>query len=314
MIDKIMKKKEIIEKPPVLLDVGASGSLPCLWKKISKYSICIGFDADKRETSFTEGDNSFYKKLYIYNKIVSDKVGKNDFYLTKSPWCSSTLKPNSKALKDWAFSELFKVNKKIILESIDLLTALNKLNLNYLDWFKADSQGTDLLVFKGLGKQIMRKVIVADFEPGIMDSYIREDKLYSIMKFMEELSFWSSDLRVCGTQRITNESFNKYFNKYQKRFFQLLLKKSPFWCEISYFNSFKNTEIFTLRDVLLGCVFAIIKEQYGFALELSLLGENKFNDPIFKEIRNFSIMKIKKKTYKIIPYIFKRVIQKITQR
>ena len=147
-----------------------------------------------------------------------------------------------------------------------------------------------------------------------MDSYIREDKLYSIMKFMEELGFWSSDLRVCGTQRITNESFNKYFNKYQRRFFQLLLKKSPFWCEISYFNSFKNTEIFTLRDVLLGCVFAIIKEQYGFTLELSLLGENKFNNPIFKEIRNFSIMKIKKKTYKIIPYIFKRVIQKITRK
>jgi len=47
-----------------------------VWEKIAPFSICIAFDADKREFDYIENANSVFKKQYIFNKIVvaaSDK-------------------------------------------------------------------------------------------------------------------------------------------------------------------------------------------------------------------------------------------------
>lgn len=311
MIDKILKQKVFTSKPPVLVDVGASGYLHRIWKEIAKYSICIGFDANYRETEFVENENKTYKKLYVFHKIVAEDVGKKDFYLTKSPYCSSTLKPNHESLKYWAFADLFNVEKVVCFETVDIRGILKKLDIDYIDWFKTDSQGTDLRIFNSLEKTIIGKIIVADFEPGMMDAYFDEDKLHTLMKFMEDFPFWICDMVIEGTQRIKKDTFDKYFNKLQKKYFWLLLKKSPFWSEISYFN---NLEIFDQRDLLLGCAFALIKKQYGFAIDLSLLGQKKFNNSIFKEIEDYAVGKIKNNSYKIFIHGFKRILQKLMWR
>lgn len=314
MINKIFNQKEFANKPPVLVDIGASKYLHQVWKEIAKYSICIGFDADYRETEFVENESKTYKKLYVFHKIVAEDVGKKDFYLTKSPYCSSTLEPNHESLKYWAFDELFDVEKIVSLETIDIRGVLKKLGISYIDWFKTDSQGTDLRIFNSLGKTIIDKIIVADFEPGMMDAYFDEDKLHTLMKFMEDFPFWICDMVIEGTQRIKKDTFDKYFNKLQKKYFWLLLKKSPFWSEISYFNTFNDLEIFDQRALLLGCVFAIVKKQYGFAIDLSHMGQKKFNTQIFKEIENYSVRKIKSNSYKIFIYGLKRIFQKCILR
>lgn len=311
ILDKILTLNEFVAKPPVLVDIGASGGLNTNWRKIAKYSICIGFDADDRETEFIEKENGIYKKLYVFNKIVAENIGKKEFYLTKSPYCSSTLKPDHEFLKHWSFAELFDVEKVVVLESVDLPAALKKLNIDYVDWFKTDSQGTDMRIFSSLGTEIINKVIIADFEPGMMDAYCGEDKLHSLMKFMENYPFWICDMSIDGTPRIGRDTLQKYFNGFQRKFMSLTLKKSPFWAEISYFNHFNKWGIFNKRDLLLGCAFAITKEQYGFALELSLIGQKTYNDPILKEIENYSIFKIKFNVYKVFFIRAKNIFRNI---
>ena len=87
MIDQILSRKEFQDKPPVLIDVGASGEIHAKWKKIAKYSICIAFDADEREMSFTENKESGFEKLITINRIVTDRAEDEiDFYLTQSPF------------------------------------------------------------------------------------------------------------------------------------------------------------------------------------------------------------------------------------
>lgn len=311
MIDKILKREEFTNRPPVLIDVGASGCLHRSWKEIAKYSICIGFDANQRETEFIEDKNKIYKKLYIFNKILAETVGKKDFYLTKSPYCSSTLMPDYESLKYWAFADLFNVERVVNLEAINIREILNKIDIDYIDWFKTDSQGVDLRIFDSLRKEIINKIIIADFEPGMIDAYIGEDKLYSLLKRMEDLQFWICDMSIEGTQRIKKDSIDKYFNKLQRKYFWLLLKKSPFWSEISYFNKFSSLEIFDQRDLLLGCVFALLKKQYGFAIDLSLLGQKKFNTLIFKEIENYSVSRIKNNSHRILLYGIRKILQKL---
>ena len=310
MIREVLSFKEFEKKPPVLIDIGASGNLHPEWEKIAKYSVCIAFDADSRDFEYIENDKSKFKKLYIIDKVVSENDGKYKFYLTKSPHCSSSLPPNSNGLKDWSFSELFQVERIVELETISLPTILNKLSINYIDWFKTDSQGTDLRLFRSLGSEIISNVIVAEFEPGINDAYLDEDKMHSVMSFMKDYPFWLSDLVIKGTQRINSSTFKENFNKIEQRFFSSLLRKSAFWGEMTYINSFKQHENLNKRNLLLGWIFCTIKQQHGFALELAQIGKSLSDDQRFETLKNDSIKAIKANRWRISIYLAKKVYSK----
>lgn len=293
LINKILSLKELVDKPPVLIDIGASCQLHKPWKNISKYSICIAFDADERKFNFVREEVGKFKRLLIYNCIVTDTdQSETDFYLTKSPYCSSLLEPDETALKDWVFSEKFKVEKKVKLNSRALNSVLSEAKIDYVDWFKTDSQGTDLRLFSSLPEQIRKKTLVAEFEPGILDSYHGEDKLYRLLEFMNDKNYWMSEIEVKGTQRISIENLNVISdNENVKRIIQHSMKKSPGWAEVKYFNTFKGN--LDKREFLLGWIFAIINKQHGFALTIANNGLQQFKDQIFEEMKMQSIRLIK---------------------
>lgn len=279
IINHILSRQEFVDHPPVLIDIGASGRLPAIWKPLSRYSICIAFDADDREMDYFRQEPDTYKNLYVYNRILtSNKDSKAEFYLTKSPYCSSLLRPLNERLADWALADLFQVERKVVLKTITLPTVTQQLGLDRVDWFKTDSQGTDLRLFTSLGGSLMEQVLVAQFEPGIIDAYEGEDKLWQLMAFMDQRGFWMSDMMIRGSQRVRADIMKGY-NKLQVKLISQSLKKSPGWAEISYINSFKYD--FGQREFLLGWVFSTLLEQHGFALEIAYLGHQKFNDPIF---------------------------------
>ena len=287
LIDRIFAHKTLQSKPPVLIDIGASGSLPTHWELLAPHSICIAFDADDRDFVVEESENKIWKKLYSLNRLVAAQASEAiDFYLTNSPHCSSSLQPDIAALEPWAFQALFEVNKVIKLPAIDLNTVLSQIGLDYIDWYKTDSQGTDLSIFKSLSKMIVDRILVADFEPGILDAYVGEDKLHHLMTYMEQYPFWVSDMEVKGTQRIY-QNVVKSMDCFQQRGMRTLLKISPGWCEIAYFNKFEGQDL-TVREYLLGWVFATIKKQHGFALRIATLGEQRFKEAMFTELQTHS--------------------------
>lgn len=311
MIDKIMNYDCIKENPPVLVDIGASGGINDFWRPIAKYSICIAFDADDRDLRVSSDEGREFRKFYLFNKIVSDKKGQIDFYLTKSPHCSSTLKPDLEKLANYSIKSFFEIEKILQLETITIKDAIDKIGYNYIDWFKTDSQGTDLRIFTSLPNELISKVLVAEFEPGIMDAYLCEDKLYKIMEFFEGKDFWCDSCTIKGMQRIKEKFKIEYFNFFERKFFHLFLKNIGFWAEISYMNEMKNPN-FEKRDYLLMCCFAFLKKQYGFAIEIAEKGKNYFGDKIFDEITKFSIRKMKIQGYPKIPfYILNEIYKKI---
>ncbi len=291
LINQIFTHESLSENPPVLLDIGASGSLPKQWEMIAPYSICIAFDADERDFVVEESEGKECKKLYSLNRIVAPQPSDGlDFYLTKSPYCSSALQPNIEALERWDFQHLFQVERSIKLPAVDLNTVLKQINVDRIDWYKTDSQGTDLRIFKSLPDELTNRIIVADFEPGILDAYIGEDKLHEIMAHMESKPFWVSHMEVKGPYRVHQNDLQK-MDYFQQRGMRTLLKTSPGWCEIDYFNSFE-AENLTIREYLLGWVFATIKQQHGFAMRIATLGEQRFEHVLFTELYAFSKSKI----------------------
>jgi len=283
LIKEILAHRVFNEKPPVLIDIGASGSLPDAWKLIAPYSICMAFDADTRDFSVSETNNKNFKKLFLLNRLVSVETSdKVNFYLTKSPHCSSLLMPNHTALKPWCFNGFFEVNEISSLPAVNLYEAMQAIDIDYIDWYKSDSQGVDLRIFNSLSGRVINGITIAEFEPGVIDAYVGEDKLHHLLKSMEERPFWISSMKLKGSCRIEVDEMCK-LNFLQRRMIGAFLKNSPGWCEISYINKFEGLNI-ELRENLLGWVFSTIKGEHGFALQLAKIGKGRFNEPLFDKM------------------------------
>lgn len=278
LFDAILSRPEFQAQPPLLVDIGASGSLPAVWRPIARHCVCLAFDPDEREMSHADKPSGF-KRLIVVPKALTEKRATSlSFVLTESPYCSSLLEPDDRALADWSFAPLFKVVGRRRFKAARLPELLKELKLGAVDWFKTDSQGTDLRLFKSLSPAAQRRVLVAEFEPGILDAYRGEDKLWQVMAHMEKLPFWVSSLQPRGPQRIPAALIGAP-QGLGKRAVQGLAPAVG-WAEIHYFNDAKGPGL-GLRECLLAWVFASLKGQHGFALSLALRGSVRFKDPLF---------------------------------
>ena len=301
MIDKVLQQPEFANAPPVLVDVGASSGIHVAWRQIAKYSICIAFDADDRGMEGSRRDAKKYRRFHLYDRaLTADDEETSDFYLTADAPCSSLLPPNEDALSQWEFADRFTVVARQRVATTNMQQVLGQLKLNYVDWFKTDSQGTDLRLFLSLGEPIARRVLVADFEPGILDAYRGEDKLWQVMARMDELGFWMSNMTVKGSNRL-HKDVARAFTATERKYMVHLLKVSPGWVEATYLNSLTGND-FNKRELLLGWVIATLQRQHGFALEVSYRGQQQFRDSLFEDLQRSSLASIRRRYLNLPAY------------
>ncbi len=168
------------------------------------------------------------------------------------------------------------MDKVVKLNAINLHKALNEIGISRIDWFKCDSQGTDLRLFKSLNEDVRSKIIVAEFEPGIIDAYEGEDKLYTLLQYLTNKNFWLSDINIKGVPRVPSEVFNSEFKSSTfKKLLKESIKPAPGWEEMTFINSFNNVD-FGLREYLLGWLFCTMESHHSFALIIAMNGIKKF--------------------------------------
>lgn len=286
LIDKVLSHSSVQAQPPVFVDVGASGGLADEWRLFAPHSICIAFDADTRDFSVDAVEGGDWKKLYTLNRLLSDKASDAlPFYLTRSPHCSSSLAPDNPALQPYAFAKLFDVERTVELSSVTLPDVLAELKITEIDWYKTDSQGTDLRIFRALPDAILDRVIVAAFEPGIINAYRGEDKLHALMAFMSDRPFWVSEMIVKGSQRI-GAGLLEALPERKRKHLTYFNKMAPGWAEITYFNDL--AEGLPVRSYLLAWAFATVRGQDGYAHHAAQLGAKASGDPLFAELAAYS--------------------------
>ncbi|NEQ54790.1 MAG: hypothetical protein F6K11_32490 [Leptolyngbya sp. SIO3F4] len=118
---------------------------------------------------------------------------------------------------------------------------------------------------------------------------------------MDNENFWMSYLNIKGTQRIAPDLMDKFFTKKQQKNLTYSLRVSPGWGEVTFSNTFHG-DYFSLRDYLLGYVFATVQNQYGFALEIANKGYHFSNDNIFLRLQTHAVNKIKSNNKKWFIY------------
>ena len=318
IIKKIALYKDIVAEPPILIDIGASGKLNAMWSKIASFSICIAFDADQREFDYIEQKETKFLKQFVFNKIVvasSDKP-KQPFYLTHSPYCSSLLKPNINSLKEFQISDKFEVKEIVEIDVIELKIVLAQLNINRIDWFKTDSQGTDLSLFKSLTEEIQNNIIVLELEPGFMNAYLGEDKIVDVMNEMENRPFILSNFTTKGSLRIPKIDFDRIVKSdLTKKIISHTYKKTPGWAEMIYLNNMLKKG-FKSREFLLAWLFATLQNHHDLAFVYADNASVKFNDEIFINLKQYSEKKLRtdiytfKSVFKMFNIFFQKYITK----
>lgn len=309
IIRKVMKDPAFSDSPPVLIDVGASGRVHSRWKKLAPYSVCLAFDADDRKFGFTEKTDSGYKKLLVFHSLVfPEKKESVDFYLTKSPYCSSTLHPDNEELSEYAFSYKFDVEKTVQLPAVTLTEALEKSGFGYVDWFKTDSQGIDLALFRSLGEKVIDSTLVAELEPGLIDAYRGENKMYEVIGYFDKKDFWLAAMTVKGFPRIKDVHTASIAGKgLRAKLTAFSQKQSPGWTELFFLNKLRKQD--SRRSLLLGWVIAMTEKQYGFALDTAIKGTGKYGDEVFTEMADAAKKAIRRNmlALKFVPFIFKKI-------
>jgi hypothetical protein len=199
------------------------------------------------------------------------------------------LQPALNKLNSWAFAPLFEIEKTVQLKAVNLNSVLSELRIDYVDWYKSDSQGIDLRLFASLEPSIRDKVVVAEFEPGIIDAYEGEDKLHTILSYMDNIDkFWLSDLELKGTMKIPYTRLKEIFkNPFLQKLIAKVGRNSPGWGEMTYINHL-NAEDTPVRQLLVGWVFSTLLNQHGFAYELACKGRETYQDRLFDKLRESS--------------------------
>ena len=296
LIQKILQSPVMQAQPLVLIDIGASGTIHPIWKQLAPFATCIAFDADERDFDPSRSEKKSFKRLLIKNSLVSDTIANDQpFYLTASPHCSSLLKPNAASLAHWSYAPFFEVVKTLHLNTTTIEATLEEFGIDYIDWYKSDSQGIDLRLFKSLPEKIRNGITVAEFEPGIVDAYEGEDKLKDMLQYQEESNaFWLADLKVKGRVRMPAAAIQQLVpNGFLQKVLSQIGPIAPGWAEMIYLNACKSPETQSQRGLMVGWMAATLVGQHGFAYTLAEKGMEIFGDHLFSEMKASSSRKMK---------------------
>lgn len=252
---------------PVLIDVGASSAPHAWWLPIAAQSIYVGFDADSRDLN--EPIGTPFRRVVIINKAVSPTDEEHvRFFLTRSPYCSSTLHPDNDSLQPFSHADLFTVESQGQAPAITLNRALEELGLTEVDALKIDSQGTDLRLFMSLEGWKRGKVLALDVEPGLIDAYLGEDLFVDTHRALKNAGFWLSTLDVRGVARVSSQRFPGFTSEADRAALLRVHKQTPGWCEARYLRRVETLDPADRRSLILLFTFALLDSQLGYASEV----------------------------------------------
>lgn len=263
---------------PVLVDIGASGPPRQTWDMIAGRSIFIGFDPDLREIREL-GGTGFFRAVMIDQAVTAER-GEEEigFILTRSPYCSSTLEPDLPALSEYAFADKFQVERRVSVKATTLDAVLKRLELSSIDWFKTDSQGTDLRLFNSLPDNVRDGVLCVEVEPGLIDAYKGEDLFIDAHRNLMAQGFWLADANICGNARVrqsTIQHLQTLRPEVDADYVRYRCPTSPGWVEATYLRSVDQLahRQAPARDYVLLWTMALMCHQWGFALDVALACE-----------------------------------------
>jgi FkbM family methyltransferase len=300
-IDKLFSAAGI---HPVLVDVGASSGPPPSWRDIAGHAVHVAFDPDLREMSEAHG-GAFYKSTVLNEAVTANKESDQvTFYLAAAPQCSSTLRPDYEVVSNFFGAERFEIRQEVRARATTLDQVLDRLKLDRIDWLKLDTQGTDARLFESIRDDVRSRLLAVDLEPGLRGAYVGEDLFGEVHRTMLRNGLWLSRADVKGFPRMRQATLAATTAAHPDLTAEVVAKavrKTPGWIELRYLRTLESIaqplaagRAFERNDYLMLWAFAIIDEQYGFALDVAGAYEKTFGrDENFQAMTDEAVARIR---------------------
>lgn len=276
-ISKTLSAKNIL---PILMDIGAAGESPAIWKPLAPVSMLIGFEPDQRNLDPSFG-REFEKSLLVDKVVVPDDADEVEFILTKYPSCSSMLEPDLEALGSFVFQDLFEPVNRIKLPSTSLNKVFDNNDLKGANWIKIDAQGADLRILRSIAPRYSTQLLAVDIEPGFIDAYIDEDLYSDCHAWLKDEGYWLSELKYQSYAKVRPQTVAKLEKLgFDKKTMMVRLTKCPTAAEARYLREvtwFENHQPDN-NLWLCGIAFGLVTQQTGYVFDLIDAYESKFGD------------------------------------
>lgn len=292
----------------ILGDLGASGENWEVFELLKPIANLLRFDPDERDMREVLGTNG-RRVITINRAVVEHDLDKVDFYLTNSPYCSSTLKPDFKRVKNYPYADLFEVKDIRQVSAITLNQAIISSDLSHIDWIKIDTQGTELRILNSISDDIFDRLLVCDIEASLYSHYIDADTLPSMHELMLEKDFWIVEMRPHWNTRISANRLKELEQRYKgktQNIFQYSKHKEITTLELCYVRTLEGAKKQNYEFEQFICLFLchFILEAFEYCLEILSEIENLFgNNEILDLLRQETFNSIDERTQRAqIPY------------
>ncbi len=185
-----LKKEKII-----CVDIGARWGIAEPWIHFGDIVNIIGFEPD--ETECKKLNAQIREKDMLIKYLPTALLdGKKDVTLniTKSPGCSSLLKPNRKILNQFPDFERFNIVNKIQLNTNSLDSVLEENRIENIDFIKVDTQGTELNILQGSEQVLSKDVFGIAVEVEFAQLYEDQPLFADVDEYLREKGFTLFDL------------------------------------------------------------------------------------------------------------------------
>ena len=178
---------DLLEKPIVLIDIGAVGNPPSHWLPLKDRIHLIGFEPNQEECKKLNEAGCGYRESEFLPYAIGEKNEYRTFYITKYHECCSLLKPNLEWLHRFDYGSLFDLNRTIEVETLSL-DSIEKLSDLRIDALKIDAQGNELPILKG-SESILENIFLVEVESGLHKNYEQETTFEELCPFLKEKGF-----------------------------------------------------------------------------------------------------------------------------
>jgi hypothetical protein len=284
LLDRVLQEPEFAEAPPVLVDVGAAGGVPREWRRLAGRAVGVGFEPDARETAGLDWARRRFRRWIFVPALAVPSAGMGGtqtFHLTRSPQCSSILPPRRDALQAWAFGAFFEVQATRELPATTIAAALAAHGLRGVDWLKCDTQGLDLRLYLSLPDAWRERLLVAEFEPGIIDAYEGEDQLPGVLTAMRQEPFFLAKLATVPMARRGPAGWSEG----RRRWLRRAAARTPAWANLRFLRDVQQrAEALDRRALLLAWVFAVVCGLPDYAGVVAEQGQKRFGGALLAEM------------------------------
>lgn len=238
---------DLLEKPIVLIDIGAVGNPPPHWLPLKDRINLIGFEPNQKECKKLNEAGCGYRESEFLPFAIGEKNESRTFYITKYHECCSLLKPNLEWLRRFDYGSFFDLNRTIEVEtqSLDSIEKLTNLNIDAL---KIDAQGNELPILKG-AESILENIFLIEVESGLHKNYEQETTFEELCPFLKEKGFTCMEVFTQPAQKRNNAASKWNASKGQAMACESIWVRDLIKCEAGTLNSLKRSDFLSILSL-----------------------------------------------------------------